>query len=57
MGWDPELGGRLRERWAEGGYLSPDPAVQQPEDVAEQVVNVLRSATRITDVRVVPPGV
>lgn len=57
LGWDPELGARLRDRWVEGGYLGSAPAVQQPSDVAEAICDVLRSSTRITDIRVVPPGV
>ena len=56
-GWDPELGARLREQWAAGGYLGPNPAVQEPEDVALAICNVLRSRTRVTEIRVVPPGV
>ena len=56
-GWDIDLVGRLHTRWAAEGYLAENPQIQQPEDVAEAVCNVLRSKTRITDVRVVPPGV
>ena len=45
------------EAWSAGGYLADDPQIQQPEDVAAAVCNALRSPTRITDIRVVPPGV
>lgn len=55
--WDMELAARLHALWAAGGYLPENPQVQQPEDVADAVCNVLRSNTRITDVRVVPPGI
>jgi NAD(P)-dependent dehydrogenase (short-subunit alcohol dehydrogenase family) len=55
--WDLELAARLRPRWVEGGYLAAQPQVQQPEDVARQILNAIRAETRITDVRVVPPGV
>lgn len=53
---DAELGARLRPRWAAGGYLPENPQIQQPVDVATEICNVLRSNTRVTDVRVVPPG-
>lgn len=57
LGWDMDLTISLHAKWAEGGYLGENPQIQQPEDVAEAVCNVLRSNTRITDIRVVPPGV
>ena len=57
LDWDPELAARLRPRWVEGGYLAAQPQVQQPEDVAHQILNAIRSETRVSDVRVVPPGV
>lgn len=57
LGWDPDLAVRLHARWAAEGYLPENPQIQQPEDVAEAVCNALRANNRITDVRVVPPGV
>jgi NAD(P)-dependent dehydrogenase (short-subunit alcohol dehydrogenase family) len=57
LDWDLELAGRLRPRWVDGGYLAAQPQAQQPEDVARQIVNAICSDTRVTDVRVVPPGV
>lgn len=57
LGWDMDLAMRLHEQWSREGYLAENPQVQQPEDVAEAVCNVLRANTRITDVRVVPPGI
>jgi NAD(P)-dependent dehydrogenase (short-subunit alcohol dehydrogenase family) len=57
LGWDMDLTVRLHAEWAAGGYLAEDPQIQQPEDVAEAVCNALRANTRITDIRVVPPGV
>jgi NAD(P)-dependent dehydrogenase (short-subunit alcohol dehydrogenase family) len=56
-GWDIDLAMRLHAQWNAGGYLAEEPQIQQPEDVAEAVCTVLRSNTRITDIRVVPPGV
>jgi NAD(P)-dependent dehydrogenase (short-subunit alcohol dehydrogenase family) len=57
LDWDPELAGRLRPRWVEGGYLAAQPQVQQAEDVGRQILNAICADTRVSDVRVVPPGV
>ena len=54
--WDPEVASRLRPRWEAGGYLSASPQVQQPEDVGREILNAIRSETRVTDIRVMPPG-
>ncbi|MDG2029082.1 MAG: SDR family NAD(P)-dependent oxidoreductase [Acidimicrobiales bacterium] len=55
--WDMDLAMELHAKWASGGYLPENPQIQEPEDVAQAVCDVLRSNTRITDIRVVPPGI
>jgi len=57
LSMDFEIAARLHPRWVEGGWLAADPEIQQPEDVAGEILNVIRSETRVTDIRVVPPGV
>jgi len=54
---DFEIAARLHPLWVEGAWLAADPVIQQPEDVAREILNAIRSTTRVTDVRVVPPGV
>jgi NAD(P)-dependent dehydrogenase (short-subunit alcohol dehydrogenase family) len=54
--WDPDVAMRLRPRWAEGGWLTASTQIQQPEDVAREILNAIRSETRVTDIRVTPPG-
>jgi NAD(P)-dependent dehydrogenase (short-subunit alcohol dehydrogenase family) len=57
LDWDPELAARLRPRWVQGWLPGGAAPVQEPEDVARQILNAIGAETRITDVRVVPPGV
>ena len=52
--WDQELAVEMFGRWQEEGYLEARQGVQQPEDVAHEICNVLVSPTWVTDVRVMP---
>lgn len=51
--WDPDAAGDYFDRWQREGYF--ESGVSRPEDVAEQVVNVLSAPVRVDTVRVMPP--
>lgn len=56
--WDPDQAQELGARWYEEGYLGAAATVgpQQPEHVAEVILDVLQAPSRVTDVRVMPPA-